>query len=92
IDGDQNMDTRVESGTTSKWYKIYIHEGVSSIISYPPLSYTATLENPAGMHFDLYSYRGDVSNPNCQVNPLEGVGDPLSISEQWGDNKGTDDS
>jgi hypothetical protein len=92
IDGDQNMDVRLASGTTSKWYKIYIREAVSSIISYPQLSYTATLENPPGMHFDLYSYVGDSSNPSCAGNPLEGVGSPLTITETWGDNKGSDDS
>lgn len=92
IDGDQNMDTRIEKGTTSRWFKILVHEGVSSVISYPSLSYTATLENAPGMQFDLYAYPGDINEPDCTANPLAGVGDPETISEDWPDSVGSDDS
>ena len=92
IDGDQNHDTRMATGTTSRWFKLYIHEGVSSVISFPDLSYKATLEVPPGMKYDLYSYLGDGSTPDCNGNPLQGVGDPEVVAEKWSDSAGSDDS
>jgi hypothetical protein len=92
IDGDQNMDTRVENGVTSRWFAILIHEGDGSIFSFPSLSFTATLENADGMHFDLYAYQGDVNGTDCSATPLVGTGDPETITQDWPDNVGSDDS
>jgi hypothetical protein len=89
ISGDSGTDTKLVTGTTSKWVKIFIRED-SNFIHDP--SYTATLESPPGVKFDLYSYVGDANAPDCAGNPLQGVGTPESLTESWNDAIGPDDN
>ena len=92
VDGDQHSDTRTIKGTTSKWFKVLVSEAVSSIISYPKLSYTATLTTPPGMDFDLFEYDGTISTPSCSGNPKHATGNPEAVSSTWGDTLGVDDT
>jgi hypothetical protein len=92
IAGDIGSDTRNETGTTSKWFKLNVQETVNSPFTFPPLSYTATLTSPAGMNFDLYIYDGDSTGPNCMANPAKADGDPDAFSEKWNDTVGSDDT
>ena len=92
IAGDKNNDTRIVKGTTSKWFKVLVNEAVSSIISFPQLSYTATLASPAGMDFDLFEYDGTTSTPSCAGNPKHAMGNPESVSDTWGDTLNSDDT
>ncbi len=91
IDGDQGSDLRTATGHTSKWFKIFVAEGVSSLISYPQLSYTATLESPAATNYDLYVYPGGSGSVDCGASPLHGAGSPEQVSQTWGDSIGSDD-
>jgi hypothetical protein len=92
IAGDKGNDTRIVKGTTSKWFKVQVNEAVSSIISFPQLSYTATLASPAGMDFDLFEYDGTTSVPSCGGNPKHAMGNPESVSDVWGDTLNSDDT
>lgn len=92
VDGDRNNDTRTLKGTTSKWFKVLVNEAVSSIISYPQLSYTATLTAPLGMDFDLFEYDGTFSAPSCSGNPKHATGTPESVTDTWGDTLGGEDT
>lgn len=91
INGDKDNDMRMASGNTSKWFVIFVKEGVSSIIDYPALSFTATLQSPGKMDYDLFLYTGDFTNPDCAAAPEKALGLPESISKKWGDTLGTDD-
>jgi hypothetical protein len=71
---------------------VKVNEAVSSIISYPALSYTVTLTSPPGELFDLYVYTGDINGPSCLGSGKKGAGSPESVSAKWGDNIGTDDT
>jgi hypothetical protein len=77
------------SGSTSKWFKVLVHEG-STFIS--GLSFRATLDSPPGMDFDLYAYLGDSQGPNCFASPLHASGSPEALSDSWSDTVGFDDS
>lgn len=92
IAGDKGNDTRIVKGTTSKWFKVQVNEAVSSIISFPQLSYTATLAAPAGMDFDLFEYDGTTATPSCAGNPKHAMGNPESVSDVWGDTLNSDDT
>jgi hypothetical protein len=92
VDGDQNNDTRTLKGTTSKWFKVLVNEAVSSLISYPQLSYTATLTTPPGMDFDLFEYDGSFSTPSCSGNPKHATGNPESVTDTWGDTLAAEDT
>ncbi len=91
IDGDKGSDMRTAMGNSSKWFALFVKEGVSSIIDYPALSFTASLTSPAKADYDLYVYTGDFSNPDCAAAPEKALGLPESYSKQWGDTLGTDD-
>ncbi len=91
IRGDKGSDTRTDTGVGSMWFKIYVEESVSSIIDFPPLSYTATLQSPAGMDYDLYIYTGDDKGIDCQDSPNKGSGTPEKIKQQWGDTIAVED-
>ena len=88
INGDTGSDSRVVQGTTSKWFKINVHEGYNLI---GDLSYTATLESPPGMDFDLYVYPGDAAGPDCAGTPIHATGNPESASDHWSDSFGSQD-
>ncbi len=92
VDGDQHSDTRTIKGTTSRWFKVLVSEAVSSFISFPKLSYTATLATPPGMDFDLFEYDGTISTPSCSGNPKHATGNPEAVSSSWGDTLGVDDT
>jgi hypothetical protein len=91
IDGDTGNDVESATGNTSRWFHIYVAEAVSSVVDYPPLSYTATLSSPPGMNYDLYVYTGDTGGPDCQAQPVKGSGTPEQVSDQWGDSIGSED-
>jgi hypothetical protein len=92
VDGDQNNDTRLKQGIGSKWFRILVKEAVSSIISYPALSFTATLTSPPDTKYDLYVYQGDSSSIDCGVQPAKASGVPESYSQKWNDQIAKDDS
>ena len=89
IAGDQGADVQVETGTTSKWFSVLIQE-TSGLAN--PLSYTATLDVPAGMAYDLFVYdAGNATAPDCNVTVEPGVGTPEAVTSQWADNLSSDD-
>ena len=92
IAGDDGNDVRSAQGTSSKWFQIQVVESVSSIIDYPPLSFTATLVSPPTTSYDLYVYFGDSGGIYCNAVPLHGTGNPATVYDSWGDNIGTDDT
>ncbi len=92
IAGDENNDTRTVHGTTSTWLKIKVKEAVSSIIDFPATSYTATLDSPPGMNYDLYLYTGDATAPTCGGQPDHAVGTPEKFGASWGDTLNSDDT
>jgi hypothetical protein len=89
IDGDTGSDKRSVSGSSSKWFKLYVHEG-SNLIN--GMSFTVTLQSPPGMDYDLYVYQGDASMPNCFATPTHALGDPETFMDSWSDSFGSDDS
>jgi len=91
IKGDKGSDTRTDTGVGSMWFKIYVEEAVSSIIEFPPLSYTAVLQSPPGMDYDMYIYTGDDKGIDCQDSPSKGSGSPEKIKKQWGDTIAVED-
>jgi hypothetical protein len=91
IKGDDGNDLRTASGTTSRWFHIYVSESVSSPVTFPQLSYTATLSSPPGMDYDLYVYTGDDQGPNCLATPVKGTGNPESVTDTWGDSIAAED-
>lgn len=92
VDGDRHSDTRTVEGTTSKWLKVLVSEAVSSFLSFPKLSYKATLVTPPGMDFDLFEYDGTISTPSCSGNPKHASGSPEAVTATWGDTLGVDDT
>ena len=92
VDGDQHSDTRTVKGTTSKWLKVLVSEGVSSFLSFPKLSYKAALVTPPGMDFDLFEYDGTISTPSCSGSPRHASGSPEAVTTTWGDTLGVDDT
>jgi hypothetical protein len=64
---------------------------VSSLFDYPDLSYTATLQSPAGTSYGLFVYTGDGSGPTCFASAQQGTGNPAKVSDSWGDTPVLDD-
>lgn len=92
IDGDQGDDTRLEHGVGSKWYRVLVKEAVSSVVSYPSLSFTATLTSPADVHYDLYVYPGSGDGIDCNAAAIHASGVPEAYSAKWKDTPISDDS
>ncbi|APR86287.1 Hypothetical protein A7982_11636 [Minicystis rosea] len=92
IAGDDAHDVRSASGTTSKWFKIYVKEVVSSLFDYPRLSYTITLTSPPDTAYGLFVYTGTESVATCSSGLKQGSGVPQTVSDTWGDALGADDS
>jgi hypothetical protein len=80
---------RTATGSTSKWFKVLVHDPVN--LGFDNESYTATLQSPAGMDFDLFAYDGDASAPDCFAAAVQAAGNPESITESWSDGLGNDD-
>jgi len=91
VAGDDGSDVSMAQGVGSKWFQIFVEESVSSIIDYPPLSFTATLQSPPGASYDLYVYFGDNGGTDCNAAPLHGGGSPQTVQTTWDDNMGIDD-
>lgn len=89
IAGDGGSDVRTVNGTTSKWFKVLVHDPVN--VGNSNESYTATLKSPPGMDFDLYEYTGDSTGINCLGNAVHAMGDPEFVSGSWSDGFGNDD-
>lgn len=89
IDGDDNSDVRTATGTTSKWFKVLVVDTLTPFAC-DPVSFTATLDSPPGMDFDLYVYQGDASLPSCVVGPAHATGDPDTLAVDWNDGNGND--
>ena len=81
---------RTIQGTTGKYFRVLVTDTQPSFGN-STVSYTATLESPAGMDFDLFVYPGDGSGPNCFATPLQGGGSPESVSGDWEDANLSDD-
>jgi hypothetical protein len=60
-------------------------------VSYPQLSYTASLVSPQGMDYDLYVYSGNSAAPDCGATSEKATGNPEQVSATWGDTIGTED-
>jgi hypothetical protein len=65
---------------------------VSSLFSYPGLSYTATLTSPPGTSYGLFVYTGDSSGPTCFASVKQGTGNPAVVHDSWGDTPAIDDT
>ncbi|WP_437725353.1 hypothetical protein [Sorangium sp. So ce861] len=92
LSGDDGGDsvTLTETGTTSKWFKVYVVDNVnlSSVEQF-----TATLTSPPGMNFDLIVYEGDISGPDCFASGMRAMGTPKeSFSTTWNDALVVDDN
>ena len=88
IDGDTGSDTRMVTGTTSAWFKVFVHE---AYIFSSKISYTATLVSPPGMVFRLFAYMGDGMMTKCLGAAIQGTGMPPSVSDSWDDNANVQD-
>jgi hypothetical protein len=89
--GDEGSDSRTVQGHTAGWYKVLVEECVSSLISYPGLSFEVSLTSPSGMDYDLYVYEGDDSGTDCADIPAKATGTPESYGDSWGDTPTVDD-
>ena len=56
VSGDSGSDTVGASGSESTWIEFQVTENDDSLVG-AQLSFTATLQSPAGADFDLYVYR-----------------------------------
>jgi hypothetical protein len=82
------------AGTKSAWFHVHILETNSSIFA-EDLSYTVTLQSPAGMDYDLVVRQGPVDgNVDCNATPLygQGAGSTQTVSNKWNDNQPGDSS
>lgn len=77
VKGDDGSDLCTAEGTTSKWLKVHVDEA-SGLIN--QLSFSASLQSPPGMLFDLYVRRDD-----CNGSAQMGGGNPESVEQTWGD-------
>lgn len=84
VDGDQGSDTRTFSGSTSRWLEVEVVDSIAYRINGVE-SYTATLQSPTGLGFDLYVYPGGVNGPSCLAAPVLATGTPESVSATWPD-------
>jgi hypothetical protein len=88
VAGDQGGPSITRKGDSSKWFKVHIQEQDSSI-SETDLSYTVSLVSPPGMDYNLKVHQGPQDgNPDCSVPPLNGSGNPESVSGSWDDDQG----
>lgn len=90
IAGDDGGDLRVVTGRTSKYLKVFVAETVGSMVSFPPLKFTARLDNSPGMDFDLHVY-GPGDEPRCEGDPTIATSDPAVVQSTWGDSLNSDD-
>ncbi len=82
IAGDAGNDVRTVHGLTSRFFKVRVDDSVGAPAM---LSYTATLESPPGMVFELRVYPGDATGPTCAATPTTGTGSPPTVHEAWAD-------
>ncbi|MBU0610811.1 MAG: hypothetical protein KKI08_23195, partial [Armatimonadetes bacterium] len=87
---DAGGDIRVATGTTSMFVKVYVAETVGSIVSFPPLKFTARLDNSPDMDFDLLAYDGGME-PTCDAEPVVADDEPALVQGSWPDNLNNDD-
>ncbi|WP_437968498.1 hypothetical protein WMF04_04040 [Sorangium sp. So ce260] len=92
VSGDEGADSERVTGTTSKWFKIYVVDD-EQIIFTSTESFKATLTSPPGMSFDLIVYQGDpgAAAPDCFVSGVRGQGTPESFTAVWDDIGGSED-
>jgi hypothetical protein len=83
---------RTATGNTSAWFDVEVMEAVSSLLSYPQLSYTVTLVSPPGTLYGLFVYPGTGSGPSCFAQAKHGSGNPATVSDTWSDTPVVDDS
>ena len=88
VNGDTGDDIRTLTGTTARWVKVLVAEGSNLDTG---LSYTVTLDSPAGVVWDLYVYPGDGSGPNCFADVTLASGNPESFHDAWPDSFGSVD-
>lgn len=88
VEGDGSGDVRVVSGSRQKWFRLYVAEG--SILA-KDMAFSATIDSPPGMNWDLYAYKGDSAAPNCFADPDPALGAPETFSASWTDTLGTED-
>lgn len=89
ISGDVGADTITKTGTTSKWFKVYVEDD----FTIPPRTenFQVTLTSPPGMNFDLIVYQGTIDAPDCFVSGVRGQGTPESFMATWNDQLIVDD-
>ncbi|WP_438007937.1 hypothetical protein WME89_04000 [Sorangium sp. So ce321] len=72
-----------ETGTTSKWFKVFVVDKTNSP-SYE--HFTATLTSPPGMNFDLIVYEGDIDGTDCFASGERALGTiDESFTTTWDD-------
>lgn len=95
MDGDQGAATAQATGTTSKWFKIFLVEknslpGISTKIK-------AQLTSPPGVNFDLFLYApksGSKTDVECAAvkDSSEETTEVDTVSAEFSDSLGTDES
>ena len=87
VSGDSGSDTVGASGSESTWIEFQVTENDDSLVG-AQLSFTATLQSPAGADFDLYVYRsgaGGASGCNGTMQSSMSVGSQDAVSMTWGE-------
>jgi hypothetical protein len=87
ISGDDDSSPIVESGSEPTWIEFQVTENDDALVG-SGMSFTATLQSPAGANFDLYVYRGVEGgatgcNGFAQQSASPGPQDAVSMS--WGE-------
>ena len=84
VGGDTGHDTLSHDGIGSLWLQVLVSEtaGLNH-----PLSYTVSLTSPVGGDYDLYVSEGGQDGPDCGATPVQGTGDPESVSNGWQDSQ-----
>ncbi|WP_437610785.1 hypothetical protein WMF20_03855 [Sorangium sp. So ce834] len=87
ISGDDGADSVTVTGTTSKWFKVYVVDEPIVIPLPSTESFKATLTSPPGMNFDLIVYQGELlgAAPDCFASGVRGQGTPESFTAIWDD-------
>jgi hypothetical protein len=88
IDGDQNSDQRVEHGSGSAYYTVYVKEASNWISD---VKCKVVLEVPQGEDYSLNIYKGTKDSPMCGGSgAIAGKGIPLTasitVSDVWFNN------
>lgn len=97
VSGDQGSPSLGHSGTDPTWLRFRVTEDDDSLVG-APLSFTVTLQSPAGADFDLYVHRGmegGTTGCNGFQQQSTNAGPQDAVAMTWGEGlvpNGLDDS